>query len=97
MAQLNAARPNDTVPIQDNALAPQVSSTTERGAANDVSSTGAALFFRGVAALRANQPAEAADLLNKAISVRRALAHRDRRPELRAVRTCRRPIWNGEL
>ncbi len=72
MVQSSAAKRSNNTPTQDNAPAQQSSSTAERGSANDVTNTGAELFFRGVAALRAEQAVEAIDLLNKAISVRRA-------------------------
>ena len=52
--------------------AEQSSNAPEPGGAKDVISTGAALFIRGVTALQAKRADEAADLLTKAISVRRA-------------------------
>ena len=63
---------SDTTTRNDNTPAQQARGAAEPDGANDVIGTGAALFSRGVAALRAKRAVEAVELLNKAISVRRA-------------------------
>ena len=63
---------SDTATRSDKTPAQQSDSVAEPGGANDLASTGAALFSRGVAALQAKRAVEAVELLNKAISVRRA-------------------------
>ncbi len=63
---------SDTATRSDKTPAQQSDSVAEPGGANDLASTGAALFSRGVAALQAKQAVEAVELLKKAISVRRA-------------------------
>ena len=64
--------PSDTDTRSDKTPASQSSSAAQPSGAKDVVSAGAALFSRGVAALRAKRAVEAVDLLKQAISVRRA-------------------------